>query len=122
MQGSRIERVASELRQEIARILQRELKDPGLGFVTITHVELTKDLSVARVSYSCLGSEEERRRCQLVLDRSTGYIHSLIRKRFRLKTIPAIRFRYDPSIEASVEIEKLLDRIKPPATDGQVPS
>jgi ribosome-binding factor A len=122
------------MQQEIAAIIQRELKDPRLGFVTITRVELSGDLGYATVWYSCLGSEsldsprqrgagsgrvlslskdeQERRRSQEALEHAAGFIHGLIKKRFRLKVIPEVRFRYDASIEGSIEISEMLDQLK----------
>ena len=112
MQNTRMARLAGQLQQEIATIIQRELKHPGLGFVTITRVELSKDVRHAKVFYSCLGKQEERKRSQEALDRSSGYIHGLIKKRFRLKIIPAFTFLYDPSIEGSIELSAVFERLK----------
>ena len=112
MHGNRTSRLEEHLRQEIALIIHRELKDPRLGFVTITRVELSKDLTHAKVFFSCLGDEAERERSQDALDHSAGFIHSLIKKRFRLKRIPEILFRYDASIAGSVAMSDVLDRLK----------
>lgn len=112
MHTTRTERLAQQFQQEIATILLQELKDPHLGFVTITRVELTKDLSRATVCFSCLGSQDERARSQQALDRSAGFIHGLIRKRFRLKVIPEIVFRYDESIADSIALSAVFDRLR----------
>lgn len=112
MQGSRHARLTHQLQREIALIIQREIKDPRLGFVTITKAELSGDLTTMKVSYSCLGGSAECRRSQEVLDHSAGFIRSLIKKRFRLKIIPQILFRYDESIAGSLEIVETLDRLK----------
>ncbi len=120
MQGPRIARLAGQLQQEIAMIVQQELKDPGVGFVTITRVELSKDIRNAKVLFSCLGGVEERERSQAVLGRSAGYIRGLIKKRFRLKVIPNLTFRYDPSIEGSIELSDVFNRLK--QETGEAPS
>ena len=112
MQTTRTERLAHQFQQEIAMIIHQELKDPRLGFVTITRVELSKDLSRAKVLFSCLGSEEERVRSQEALDHAAGFIHGLIKKRFRLKVIPEVVFRYDESIAGSITLSETLDRLK----------
>ena len=118
MQGSRTERLAHQFQQEIAMILQREFKDPRLGFVTVTNVRLSKDLSIADVSFSCLGDAKERERSQEALDHAAGYIRGLIKKRFRLKIIPVIRFRYDESIAGSIAMEETFEQLKrPPAQE-----
>ncbi len=112
MGPSRQLRLAQQLQQEIAMIVQRELKDPRLGFVTITRVELSRDLRHAKVLFSCLGSEEEVQHSQEALDHSANFIRGLIKKRFRLKIIPEIAFRYDESISSSIRISEKLDQLK----------
>ncbi len=114
MQSPRVERLTQQLQQEIAVIIHRELKHPGLGFVTITRMELSKDLRHAKVGFSCLGDAEERLRSQEALDRSTPFIHSLLKKRFRLKVIPELVFRYDASIEDSIALSEKFERLKAP--------
>ena len=118
MQGSRTERLGHQFQQEIAMIIQRELKDPRLGFVTITRVQLSKDLSHATVLFSCLGDATERQRSQETLDHSTGFIRGLIKKRFRLKIIPVLQFRYDESIEGSIALTETLEQLKRPPVSG----
>ena len=112
MTTTRMARLAHQLQQEIAMIIHQELKDPRLGFVTITRVELSNDLSHAKVLFSCLGSEEERAHSHEALNRSAGFIHGLIKKRFRLKVIPEILFRYDESITDSIALSETLERLK----------
>jgi len=119
MQGSRIERLAHQFQQEIAMIIQRELKDPRLGFVTITKVQLSNDLSHAKVSFSCLGDAQVRQRSQEALDHSTGFIRGLIKKRFRLKIIPVIQFQYDESIAGSIALEETFERLRRPSAHGE---
>lgn len=112
MRTTRTARLAHQLQQEIALILQRELKDPHLGFVTIIGAELSGDLAYLKVAYSCLGGSAERARAQEVLERSAGFIRSLIKKRFRLKVIPQLVFRYDESIAGSIAVAETLDRLQ----------
>ena len=102
MQTTRMARLGHQFQQEIAMIIHQELKDPSLGFVTITRVELSKDLRHAKVFYSCLGDAAERVSSQDTLDRSTRFIYGLLKKRFRLKAIPELVFRYDASIEGLI--------------------
>lgn len=105
-------RVSHQLQQEIAAIIHQELKDPRLGFVTITKVELSNDLAHAKVGYSCLGGQEERARSEEALDRAGGFVRGLLKKRLRLKIIPEIAFRYDESIAQSIELSRKLDQLK----------
>ena len=112
MQQGRMERLSQQLRQEIAMIIHQELKDPRLGFVTITRIELSKDARHAKVRFSCLGGEGERERSQQALDRAAYFIYGLIKKRFHLKVIPELTFHYDPSIEGSIQLSDTFDRLK----------
>ena len=119
MSFARADRLAGQLQQEIAMIIHQELKDPDLGFVTITRIELSKDGRYAKVLFSCLGGPEARAQSQETLDRSARFIHGLIKKRFRLKIIPELLFRYDASIEESITLTEKLERLKPPSSERQ---
>ena len=112
MRPTRALRLAHQLQQEIAVIIQRELKDPRIGFVTVTRVELSSDLHYAKVFFSCLGDQAEVARSQEALEHSAMFIRGLIKKRFRLKIIPAITFRYDEAIAGAMEIGEALDQLK----------
>ena len=121
MFGIRKDRLNEQLQQEIATIVHQDVKDPGIGFVTITRVELSSDLSHAKVSFSCLGGEDERLRSQESLDRAAPFIRSLIKKRLRLKIIPELAFSYDKSIAQSIDLSAKLDQLKygpPPDADA----
>jgi len=109
---SRNARLANQLQREIALILQQELKDPRLGFVTVIRVELSGDLSHAKVLFSCLGGPEERDRSAEALEHAVPFIRSLIKKRLRLKIIPALAFQYDDTIEASMRLDQTLDELQ----------
>lgn len=113
MLHARVERLAQQFQREIAVIIHRELKHPGLGFVTITRMELSKDLRHAKVGFSCL-NPQERASSQEALDRSAPFIQSLLKKRFRLKVIPALVFRYDASIEDSIALSEKFERLQSP--------
>lgn len=107
----RVGRVGEEIKKEICQMLQMELKDPRIGFVTVTDVEVTRDLSLARVYLSILGSEEERKETLRSLERAKGFIRSELGRRIRLRHTPEIEFRYDKSIEYSCRIAHLLHEI-----------
>ncbi len=112
MRGERTDRLAVQLQQEVALILLQELKDPSLGFVTITRAEVTKDLSHAKIFFSCLGGIAEREHSQQILDRSARFIYGLIKKRFHLKVIPRLHFHFDQSIEGTIVLEDAFQRLK----------
>lgn len=119
MPSYRSEQVAGQLRQEIMDIVQHELKDPRIGFVSITRVKMSPDLQQARVRVSVLGDESEREASLKGLRSATGLIrHELGRRLQNLRYSPRIIFELDPSIEYSVHIAKRLREILPPGEDA----
>ena len=121
MGGHRTEQVGAQVREEIMAIIRRDLKDPRIGFVSITQVRMSPDLRAARVRVSVLGNEAEQQRTLAGLRSATGLIrHELGRRLENLKFSPELRFELDPSIEYSVHISKRLREILPegPAEDG----
>ena len=109
---SRRERVLEVLKEEISTIIHDELKDPRLGFVTITKAEITPDLRYAKIYYSVLGKEEDYQKTKNALDSALGFIRRLVAQRIRLRFAPEIIFREDRSIEYSIRIQETLDQIK----------
>ena len=108
--GSRMRRVNELLREVIAEELRR-LKDPAIGFVTITAVDTSPDLRNAHVFYTSLGSEEERAACAAGLERATPHLRSRLGAQVRLKYTPALHFRVDSSLEYGMRIDSLLREI-----------
>jgi ribosome-binding factor A len=119
-QGSRSARVADQIRSELAMLIARELHDPGLGFVTITRVQVSPDLQHARVYYTALGDERARRESDRALNRAIPFLRRQIGSRLRLKRVAALEFVYDQSIAGQDRIEQLLNdiRAKQPAGSG----
>jgi ribosome-binding factor A len=109
---SRSNKVAEAIKKEVSLIIHDELKDPRLGFVTITDVELTQDLREAKIFFSVLGKEEEHKKTKLALDSALGFIRRLIGQRIRLRFVPEITFKEDRSSEYGARIEELLNQIK----------
>ncbi|OGX16887.1 MAG: ribosome-binding factor A [Omnitrophica WOR_2 bacterium RBG_13_44_8b] len=109
---SRHDRITEAIKQEVSLIIHDELKDPRLGFVTITNVELTKDYRQAKILFSVLGKEEEHKKTQEALDSAMGFIRKLVAGRLNLRFAPEIIFREDRSSEYSVRIQEVLDEIK----------
>ena len=106
-QGSRPDRVADQIRSEIALLLAREVHDPGIGFVTLTRVHVTPDLQQARVLYTVLGDEKSRTASARALQRATPFLRRQIGSRLRLKRVPELTFTYDDSIEGQDRIERI---------------
>jgi len=109
---ARNEKVAEAIRKEVSTILQDELRDPRLGFVTITNVEVTPDLRYAKIFFSVLGNEEAYAKTKKALDSGLGFIRRLIAERIQLRLVPELSFREDKSSEYSVRIQEVLDEIK----------
>jgi ribosome-binding factor A len=107
-QGTRPARVGEELRQTLAELLTREVHDPGIGFVTITHVKVSSDLQTARVSYTSLGDDKARRETARALGRATPFLRRAIGQRLRLRRVPEILFHFDESVENQARIERIL--------------
>lgn len=116
MTGRRPERLAGAIREEVARMLASELKDPRLGFVTVTRVELAHDLSHARVHVGVLGDEAERRKSLDALRSAAGWVRRELGRRLRVRHSPEIDFRYDKGIDATDRVARLLRDVE--AADG----
>src|SRR3989442_5723700 len=114
MGGHRADQVGAQVREEIMQIIRRDLKDPRIGFVSITGVRMSPDLRAARVRISVLGDETEQKNTLAGLRSAVGLIrHELGRRLENLKFAPEIRFELDPSIEYSVHISQRLREILP---------
>ena len=108
---SRIDKINRELRNQISVIIQQELNDPNIGFVTVTSVSTSPDLSYASVYFTCMGDNREKDRTQKTLNKASGYIRKLLGKRLYIKSIPDLTFIYDDTARQKAEIDKLLDKI-----------
>jgi len=100
------------MREEISEILLKDLKDPRIGFVTITKVAVSDDLRQAKVYYSVFGGEQEKEDSFQGLESATGYIKRELGRRMRLKYMPEITFLFDDSLEYGAHIEELLQSAK----------
>ena len=107
----RSQRVGDLIREEVADIIMYRLKDPRIGFVTVTGVDMSPDMKSARIYVSVL-KEEDREVTLEVLNSSKHFIRSLLGKRLTMKFIPTVEFRFDTSIEYGYKIDKLLKEIK----------
>lgn len=104
-------RVSEQIKKEISLLIQTELKDPRIGFVTVTGVDLTNDLSQAKIYLSVLGDEEQKNNSLKALDKANGFLRSELGKRIKLRHVPELIFKIDESIEYGSRIEKLLTEI-----------
>ena len=112
MSQLRVEKVQELMKQEISKIILRELKDPRIGFVTVTSVECTGDLREAKVYVTLMGSEQQVKDCWAGLQSSLGFIRREIGKRIRLRFTPELSFVVDKSLDYSAHIQELLLKIE----------
>lgn len=113
-------RVAESIKEEVSRMIREDIKDPRLGFVTVTDVEVAEDLRHAKVFVSILGKEEDIKNSMDVLTRAAGFVRSELGKNIRLRHVPEISFRYDQSIEHGAHISKLLREVGVKGDSGDV--
>jgi ribosome-binding factor A len=109
-----VARVAEALQETVAEVVQREIKDPRVGMVTITRASVSPDLRNARVYFSLLGDDAARQRSLEGLRSAAGFIRSQVARRLQLRVAPEIRFELDDNIEYAVRITKLIDANRPP--------
>jgi ribosome-binding factor A len=115
----RRERLAEEIREEVASLLGRGLKDPRIGFVTVTRVELTADLALARIYVGVLGDEAERKKTLGALAHSAGFVRRELGRRLRIRITPQVEFKYDSGLAATERVAQLLAENPPAAAGGQ---
>ncbi len=108
----RNDRVRAAMRQEISNMLQRDLKDPRLGFATVTDVRVSGDLQHVQVYVSILGDDAARSQTMQALESARGYIRSEIGRRVQLRLTPEISFAYDDSIERGARILRIISEIQ----------
>ncbi len=111
MSQVRVRKMQEFIKQEVSKMLLHDLKDRGLGFVTVTDVNVTGDLRQATVYVSLFGSEEEKEESMAALQRAKGFIRTQLGKFLTVRHIPEIEFAVDESIEYGNKIEKLLQSI-----------
>jgi ribosome-binding factor A len=104
-------RVGEQIREDLAELIAREVHDPGIGFITITQVQVTPDLQQARVYYTTLGDPNARRQSQRALERATPFLRRQLGRRLRLRRIPELQFFFDESVERHDRIEQILQEL-----------
>jgi ribosome-binding factor A len=105
-------RLAEQIRIETGGILSRQVHDPGVGFLTLTRVQVTDDLLQARIFYTAMGDPAERKKTARALERALPFIRRALGQRLQLRRVPEITFRYDDSVAHQARVEELLEDIK----------
>ena len=109
---SRKDRVAEQIRRELAELLRLEVKDPRVGMVSLTEVAVTPDFAHARVYYSVFGSADDLAATQAGLDRARGFLRREIGRRVRIHTTPELTFVFDRSLQEGSRLSKLIDEVR----------
>lgn len=108
----RTQQVGEVLREELTDIIRREVKDPRIGFFSLTRVDVSGDLRLARVYVSVLGTDDERAATMAALDSAAGFIRHHLRPRLRMRHIPDLEFRDDRSMEHAAQIGQTLRELQ----------
>lgn len=119
MEYQRSHRIGEQIHKEISALLLKGLKDPRIGFVTITGVEVTPDLHLAKVYFTVMGDEAARKDTEKGLKSSVPYIRHELGRRLRMRYVPDLLFQYDSSLEYGNRIESLIREIHAGHADDQ---
>ncbi|SDY63696.1 30S ribosome-binding factor RbfA [Nitrosomonas sp. Nm33] len=107
---SRTQRVADQIQRELAELIETEVRDPRVGRITITEVEVTRDYAHAKIFYTTLSNEEDNTAIDEGLKHASGFLRSQLSSRMRLRVTPQLHFIYDESIERGVYLSRLIDK------------
>jgi ribosome-binding factor A len=111
MQGKRVDRIAELIRNELGNAVVSRIRDPRVGFVTVTRVEVSADLHYAKVFYSVMGDQEKRNKTQEALTHARGFLQQDLARVLNLRYTPRLDFHLDDSIDHSIEISSILTKI-----------
>jgi ribosome-binding factor A len=116
MSTARDARIAEEIQRSLAEVIRLEVRDPGVGLVTLTGVELSRDHSHAKVFFTVLGSASDIDSALAGLGRAAGFLRSELAHRLTTRKVPELHFAYDESVERGVRLSRLIDEaVAPPA-------
>ena len=117
MSNRRNERLSQEIREDVARIVG-QLKDPRIGFVTVTRVDLTPDLRTAHVHVGILGGGPDREKTLAGLRQAAGFVRRELGRRLHVRHTPEIAFHYDEGLDATERVAQLLNEVRPAEAEG----
>lgn len=116
---SRTDRVADQIQRELANLIQFDVKDPRVGMVTITGVEVTKEFEKARIYFTVLGDDKIRESTAEGLARAAGFLRKELARRLKLRTTPGLQFVYDKSIDHAAKMSRLISEANDPGESGE---
>ena len=105
---NRPERVGEAIRDELSQLIAREVRDPGVGFITLTQVKVSPDLQLARVYYTSMGDPKARRETEKALERATPFFRRKVGSRLQLRRVPELQFHFDESVAHQDRVEQIL--------------
>ena len=115
MTDSRRARIADQIQRELAEIIRLELRDPRVGLITLTGIEMSRDQSHAKVFYTVLGAESAARDAGEGLQRAAGFLRTELAHRLSTRSVPELHFHFDESVERGARLSKLIDEaVAPP--------
>ena len=109
---SRTARLAEQIRQDLTELLARQVRDPGIGFITLTRVRVTEDLQQARVFYTSMAEGDAAQKTARALTRTTPFLRRALAERLGLRRVPELTFAVDASLANQARVEELLEQIK----------
>ena len=110
--GNRAQRIAEEIKRELSSLILQKLKDPRIGFLTITRVEVSKDLKRALVGYSVMGDEKSKKATGAALEHAHGFLQREIANLLKLRYTPILKFKLDHSIDHSLHMEEIFKKLE----------
>lgn len=105
----RARRVADQIQRELPELIRQEVKDPRVGMLTITEVEVNRDMEFAKVYFTTLGGQAEHDACLEGLKRASGFLRSQLSQRMQLRVVPKLTFVYDTSVEHGIQLSQLIE-------------
>ena len=105
----RARRVADQMQRELSELIRLEVKDPRVGMLTITEIEVTRDMDHAKVFFTTLGGKTEHDACLEGLQRASGFLRTQLSQRMQLRQVPKLSFVYDHSVERGVQLSQLIE-------------
>lgn len=107
--STRTRRIAEQIQRELAELVRLELKDPRVGLITLTDVEVTNDHEHAKVYFTLMGNQQQVEETTKGLQRAAGFLRSQLAHRMQLRIVPDLRFVYDTSVERGMDLSRLID-------------
>jgi ribosome-binding factor A len=119
--SARTNRIADQIQREVAELVRTEVRDPRVGMVTLTGVELSRDQSHAKVFFTVMGPQSAAEEAQEGLQRAAGFLRSQLAHRLTIRKVPELHFAYDESVERGVRLSRLIDEAVKPSPPEPAP-